>query len=204
MSVNFFLFLCFFYGYDRSYGEVLDPDNQPRQWQDLVTFVNQKIGSMEHLMNIKNERLDQLESKLRAQETEISSLKELMLQKDTILSNLVKQVTDLKKGEIMNTISDTSIEHLARASSSTSVNSTSDVTDTPDGARVDTDTHTAGDRMGEYNTRRQQDALSDVTIPKQYNRVAPPTPKQTVAFHAYRTSSITLGTQGGSGPWRRI
>ncbi|XP_033754237.1 uncharacterized protein LOC117337377 [Pecten maximus] len=67
----------------------LDPGNEPKHWQDLVSFVNQKIEGMERLQAEKDKRVDKLESKVASQERSI-------LQKDVIIDSLVRRVSDLE------------------------------------------------------------------------------------------------------------
>ncbi|XP_033755929.1 uncharacterized protein LOC117338667 [Pecten maximus] len=67
----------------------LTPEIKPKNWQDLVNFVNQKIEGMERLLADKDERVDKLESKVASQERSI-------LQKDVIIDSLVRRVSDLE------------------------------------------------------------------------------------------------------------
>ncbi|OWF50143.1 uncharacterized protein LOC110450864 [Mizuhopecten yessoensis] len=81
----------------------VDHGNSPQEWQDLVTFVNEKIEGMERLLTEKDERIDQLELNVAIQKTEIkqlkwglTSLEEEVSEKNEVVGKLVARVSALE------------------------------------------------------------------------------------------------------------
>ncbi|XP_069112950.1 uncharacterized protein [Argopecten irradians] len=101
MFVKFILIICVCNYFELLYGLHIDPGNKSQPWQklnpwsnpkrleDFESYVNEKFDIMERLLSEKDERVDELESKLAAQER-------ITLQNDNFIDSLVKRVSDLE------------------------------------------------------------------------------------------------------------
>lgn len=163
------------------YGQELDQD---RQWQEVMTS---RISHIESLVSLKDQRIDQLETKLQNQASEILTLRRLIEGKDTVVAKLVRQFADLQK-RADNSDDDAfgeSLPTLIPGEFHTMTNSTNDVEDD------ELSVLTPSNESGEVRTKKKP-AVSDLVrrSPK-LNRVAPQLP---IAFHAYLSSTVTLGS----------
>ncbi|XP_033728536.1 uncharacterized protein LOC117317737 [Pecten maximus] len=196
MHVVFLLIFWVFSGYG-SRGQVLDAENLPRQWQDLVSSVDQKLGRMENLVNAKGQQIDQLENKLQTQASEITSLKRLMSQKDAVLTKLIRQVADLENR--VDTNLDTDIGGNIPGNNTEfpgeSLPLTNGTVVAPGqsySGHRDSHLRAQSDDSVKINTKLNQDSSKDLMRSAHYKRAALPVSRQPVAFHAYLSSTITL------------
>ncbi|XP_060067321.1 uncharacterized protein LOC132547565 [Ylistrum balloti] len=72
--------------------------HQPHQWQELVTFINEKVGYLERLINVKDKQVGELENKLRNQNNEIMRLKEDVKSLQQVIHVQRTQNSDLNSG----------------------------------------------------------------------------------------------------------
>ncbi|OWF48795.1 uncharacterized protein LOC110452593 [Mizuhopecten yessoensis] len=216
MFVNFILIICVCDCFGFLDGKRFNPGNQlrqlqnhehgnqPRQWQELVTFVYQKIEGMERLLADKDERVDQLESKMASQEQAI-------LQKDAIIDRLAKRVSDLETIVMVNPIQEApepqshpkSNMDLPALNITTKLGVSQTSSFEADGIRTTDDSQQlSGENHLLYQTDKKEEA-DTMSISKMWrsrqNRVAAPPVKQTVAFHtalsvrkSFKTGAIII------------
>ncbi|XP_069107933.1 uncharacterized protein [Argopecten irradians] len=163
-------------------GLILDPSSVPIQCHDLVTLINQKIGRIESVMNSKDERIAQLEIKLKAQTSKISTLESLMDERDGSFSNLMKRVVGVEE----------------RVNNSNSSNGDVEL-NPPDNTKFHEEipnlAYVVASHSMEFDgpdDNAQDNRNHGITRSRHQNRVGT---QSNVAFHAYLTSRLNLPTQ---------
>ncbi|XP_033728541.1 uncharacterized protein LOC117317741 [Pecten maximus] len=76
MYVILLLIFCVSCEFGQIHTGVSNQELLPREWNELVIFVNQKVGHFERLMNIKDGHIAQLKSELQNQNVEMMQLKQ--------------------------------------------------------------------------------------------------------------------------------
>ncbi|OWF50182.1 uncharacterized protein LOC110450773 [Mizuhopecten yessoensis] len=180
--------------------EIHDP-----QWRDLV---NQKIGQLERQMTLKDVIINQLESKIQNQNADMmqlkqkmASLEQLVLRKDTAVSNLAKQIADLGKRGSVDKIRALDISPLAGNTSrslaqvsgnfTTSVNSTSFL-DYQNEVLSEPNTNLSG--AGNENHSQSPTGPYRVVQTSRQNRVSAVPSTHPIVFHASVSSTVNHGT----------
>ncbi|XP_060072164.1 uncharacterized protein LOC132552042 [Ylistrum balloti] len=192
--------------------DVLHDESQDYQWRN---FVNKKLDNLENLLTAKDEIINQLLGKIQDQRVEmteikrnIMSIEHFMIRKDSVFNNFAEQVKNLKNRVFEDQEKGTGISSVNESLSFDSLfpeglhNSfdNSRFLDKPDDVRSSLDdvrsnphpNSRSPDVGNEYNYPFHGGLPLDELTPKQ-NRVPVSPPSQPIAFHAYLSSTVTIG-----------